>query len=202
MVRAAPYNRVAALEAATQLFWEKGYVGTSLKDLENVLSMKPGSIYAAFKSKEDLFSMSLELYFEQNLVALRSLQESDAPLLTALGAFLLRIGENAEGDPLCRPCMVVKTLLETSSISEDLTNQSRIYLNEMVGEIKAVLDLAQERGELVADVNTSQLAHRFQANLTALRLEAHVSDQPDILRQLARDMVEELERYSAQKQTL
>ena len=50
MARAAPYDRDATLDAAMSLFWERGYHATSLKDLEAALSMKPGSIYAAFKS--------------------------------------------------------------------------------------------------------------------------------------------------------
>ncbi|MDX1730552.1 MAG: helix-turn-helix domain-containing protein, partial [Aurantimonas coralicida] len=47
---ARPYDRDAALDAALRLFWAKGYHATSLKDLEAALTMKPGSIYAAFQS--------------------------------------------------------------------------------------------------------------------------------------------------------
>ena len=66
MTRAQPYNRDAAIDAAMTLFWQKGYHATSLKDLEGALSMKPGSIYAAFSSKENLFNLSLERYFTSN----------------------------------------------------------------------------------------------------------------------------------------
>lgn len=198
MTRARPYDRETALDAATMLFWRKGFVGTSLKDLENALSMKPGSIYAAFNSKEELYSMSLERYFDQNLEALSALKEAGGSLISALSGFLLRIGQNAPGDPLCQPCMVVKTLLEVTSVSAQITEQSRAYLNGMVNEIKSVLDLAQAKGELNADVDTAHLARRYQANLTALRLEAHLSDNPEALVQLAKDMSDELQRHRNQ----
>lgn len=55
MTRAAPYDRETALDAAMALFWDKGFHATSLKDLEAALAMKPGSIYAAFVSKENLY---------------------------------------------------------------------------------------------------------------------------------------------------
>lgn len=65
MPRTAPYNRDHALDAAMTLFWRQGYHATSLKDLEQALAMKPGSIYAAFKSKENLFRLSLQRYFDK-----------------------------------------------------------------------------------------------------------------------------------------
>ncbi|MGV8985829.1 MAG: TetR/AcrR family transcriptional regulator [Cypionkella sp.] len=60
MTRAAPYDRDTALNAAVSLFWNKGFHATSLKDLETTLHMNPGSIYAAFSSKENLYLLALE----------------------------------------------------------------------------------------------------------------------------------------------
>lgn len=197
MARARPYDRDAAIDAATQLFWEKGFVGTSLKDLENVLGMKPGSIYAAFTSKEALYLTALERYFSQSNAALHAVKDTDASLLTALSELFLRIGQNAPDDPLSRPCMVIKTLLERSSVSEEVAQRSRDYLDRMTEEIRSVFDLAQARGELRPDADTGQIARRYLANMTALRLEAHMSNQPDALMQLAQDMADDMERYRA-----
>ncbi len=44
------------------LFREKGYEATSLKDLERVTGLKPGSLYNSFESKEVLFCKALEHY--------------------------------------------------------------------------------------------------------------------------------------------
>ena len=44
MSRTALYNRQDALERALQLFWQKGFHATSLKDIEEALDMRPGSI--------------------------------------------------------------------------------------------------------------------------------------------------------------
>ncbi|MFZ3076621.1 MAG: helix-turn-helix domain-containing protein, partial [Psychrobacter glacincola] len=55
MSRTTLYNRHEALERAIQLFWQKGFHATSLKDIEQALDMRPGSIYAAFGNKDGLF---------------------------------------------------------------------------------------------------------------------------------------------------
>src|ERR1700730_15623897 len=53
-----------ALQRALQVFWKKGYVGTSLSDLTEAMGINRPSLYAAFGNKEQLFRRVLELYFE------------------------------------------------------------------------------------------------------------------------------------------
>jgi AcrR family transcriptional regulator len=46
-----------------RVFWEKGYEGASLEDLQSAMGVaSPPSIYAAFGSKERLFFEAVELY--------------------------------------------------------------------------------------------------------------------------------------------
>ena len=88
MKRARPYDRDTALDAAMHLFWRKGYHATSLKDLEAALAMKPGSIYAAFTSKEALYLAALERYFLRSRDGLRAMLAAAASPLAALAGFL------------------------------------------------------------------------------------------------------------------
>jgi AcrR family transcriptional regulator len=61
--RPREFDRDVALEAAMIVFWEKGYEGASLEDLQEAMgAISPPSFYAAFGSKEALFFETVELY--------------------------------------------------------------------------------------------------------------------------------------------
>ncbi|MGB0944737.1 MAG: TetR/AcrR family transcriptional regulator, partial [Marinomonas sp.] len=64
------YDRALAIEKATQLFWKLGFQATKMRDLQEELDMRPGSIYAAFGNKEALFKICLLNYAEQSRLAL------------------------------------------------------------------------------------------------------------------------------------
>lgn len=51
-----------ALRQALDVFWERGYEGTSLNDLAAAMGIKSASIYACFGSKENLFRQVMALY--------------------------------------------------------------------------------------------------------------------------------------------
>ncbi|GAA2393837.1 helix-turn-helix domain-containing protein [Dactylosporangium salmoneum] len=51
-----------ALRQALDLFWARGYEGTSLNDLAAAMGVASASIYACFGSKEQLFRRTMALY--------------------------------------------------------------------------------------------------------------------------------------------
>ena len=56
------FNQQAALDAALQLFWLRGYEGASVADLTEAMGISRPSLYAAFGDKEQLFRAVLTRY--------------------------------------------------------------------------------------------------------------------------------------------
>ena len=60
--RPRTFDPEIALEQATNLFWERGYEGTTLSDLAAAMGIASASIYACFGSKAELFRQVMERY--------------------------------------------------------------------------------------------------------------------------------------------
>jgi AcrR family transcriptional regulator len=66
--RPREFNTTDALDQALLVFWRKGYRGTSLDDLTDVMQINRPSLYAAFGDKEKLFLAAVDQYREKYLV--------------------------------------------------------------------------------------------------------------------------------------
>lgn len=62
--RPRQFDRVSALKSAMELFWQQGYVQTTMDDLCAAMSIKSASLYCAFGSKSGLFIETLEHYWQ------------------------------------------------------------------------------------------------------------------------------------------
>lgn len=60
--RPRTFDPDTALDQATQVFWERGYEGTTLSDLAGAMGIASASIYACFGSKADLFRQVMQRY--------------------------------------------------------------------------------------------------------------------------------------------
>jgi AcrR family transcriptional regulator len=64
MGRPKGFTREEVLTKAISLFWEKGFSGACLSDLEAATGVNRSGLYAEFKSKEDIFLESLRYYLQ------------------------------------------------------------------------------------------------------------------------------------------
>lgn len=67
MGRRSSFNRQQVISDALELFWSRGFYACSLKQLEEVTEIHPGSLYYHFQNKERLYICVIEHYLEWRL---------------------------------------------------------------------------------------------------------------------------------------
>ena len=88
----AASNRERIIEAAAQLFRERGFAGIGVADLMKEAGLTHGGFYGHFSSKEDLIAEASARTLTRSLALWRKLAERahDDPLSAIAGAYLSR----------------------------------------------------------------------------------------------------------------
>ncbi|WP_336367739.1 TetR/AcrR family transcriptional regulator [Marinobacter sp. C2H3] len=204
MARQPSYDRDLALDQAVELFWEKGYHASSLKQIEQALDMRPGSIYASFGSKDGLFSEALARYAGHGAKALAEHMASYTSVIDGLKGYLRDIARDCS-DESRRPskaCLIVKTLLESSRTHPVMSQQANAFLADIEEGLKRWLERARDQGELDASVDCRRLARFIQGQIMALRIMAERPLPPDALTALGEDMAATLDPFLASPRPL
>ena len=173
MPRKPQYDRNTLIQQARDIFWRQGWAGTSLKDLEKALDMRPGSFYAAFGSKDALYEIALDKYAEDGAARLRGLAEQNGPL-AALVAHTTHVVAGA--DDAMKACMLAKTFLELHAQGHPLADRAAVHLANMENLFCELFSAAQVGGEIAKDHDPAQLARRYQSDLLGLRVSAARKD--------------------------
>jgi AcrR family transcriptional regulator len=189
--RPRAYDPDAALQQATDRFWQTGYSGTSLDEISAATGMNRPSLYAAFGDKHALYLKALEHYWQFALAAMHeALANGDRPLDAALMRVYdgqLSIYFSGNGRP--RGCFAIGTAtteaVEDAAIRGVLTSG----LRALDADLEARLRTAQERGELKADADPAALAVLASATLHTIAIRARAGVSRAELRKLARKAI-------------
>lgn len=193
MPRKATFDRQTALKQAMDLFWSRGFHATSLKDIEAALDMRPGSIYAAFGSKESLFEGALTLYSETSRKALEDAMANAASPLEGLAAHVRNLGRMMSGPVPSRACMLMKTILESPENNSVLRVAAEKLMHEAETAFAEGFRAAQKLGQISSDEEPDYLAARLQSEILGLRAYAQFSDTANRIIALANDIASGLE---------
>jgi AcrR family transcriptional regulator len=174
-----------ALDAALNVFWRKGYEGSSLPDLTEAMGINRPSLYAAFGNKENLFRKAIERYVEGP--ACHLVEALDEP--TARAAVKRLWNETIDltaGPRNPRGCFLVQAALACG----DEADCVRRELSKRRGRLESLLNKRFQRavaeGDLPAGCNPTDLARYVATVSHGIAVEAAGGASREQLRRVAR----------------
>ncbi|MGY1580744.1 TetR/AcrR family transcriptional regulator [Streptomyces sp. MN13] len=179
MGRPKQFDPDAAVEQAMEVFWRKGYAGTTPQDLVDALGIGKGSLYNAFGSKHALFEQALRRYRDSQAVALIQMLEEPGPVKARLRKALELLARMDLADPDRRGCMAVNTAAELAGTDESATELVRRMFDRTEDALRALVEEGQRAGEIAPERDPAALASLLLNTLVGLRLMARVAEGPE-----------------------
>ncbi|MGW1073378.1 TetR/AcrR family transcriptional regulator [Streptomyces sp. NPDC002537] len=170
--RPRSFDRDAALETATLVFWEHGYEATSVADLTRAMGIAAPSLYAAFGNKEALFGEVVQRYGQRyGAFLLRALEEEPS----ARGAVTRMLREAArEYTAAGRPtgCLMLIAAACGTTASPGVEESLRIVRTANVAAIESRIKAGIASGELPADTDAATYARHTAAVIQGMSQQA------------------------------
>ncbi|MGV0741396.1 TetR/AcrR family transcriptional regulator [Mycolicibacterium sp. XJ870] len=170
--RPRAFDRDTALQAAIDVFWERGYEGTRVSDLTTAMGLNAPSLYATFGSKEDLFREAVAYYNAPDRSPTTMAIQRPGPVRDAVEA-MLRDNVRDFGDPATPPgCMIVLAGIAYSAETEVMRDLLKSCRNEDRARLLGRIRAGMADGELPADLDAQRLASFMITVLYGLSIQA------------------------------
>ena len=152
MPRNLEFDLETARHAIMQVFWTRGYEGTSLSDLEQATSLVRTSLYNTFGKKPELFLDTLTLYYEMIETQIEEMTTGrGSEALVDVIAAMMRGSDKASQLPA--GCLMVTSAVQSKVIEPRHLQIVRDYRQMLVDKTKQVLERDRRSGRLSGHVD-------------------------------------------------
>lgn len=130
------------------MFWEQGFDGTSIQALCRAIDVQPGSVYAAFGNKRDLFVAALRRYVDTvSAEAIERINGAPSGMEGLRSYFAHLVDAMVDGNRRWG-CLITNSLVEFAERDPELAAMFQVHLAKLQTSFAAALARARTDGEL------------------------------------------------------
>jgi TetR/AcrR family transcriptional repressor of nem operon len=171
MARPKEFDRDEALGRAMQVFWARGYDGTSIEDLVKGTGVGRQSLYDTFGDKQGIYLAALDLFRRTH--GKDPVVRKASPLATLEATFrrMARAAVAGEGER----CMMIDAALEIRhSPCEEVERALRENMRNNERIVRELLQAAEAEGEIPGGLDHRAIARTMINAIHGLRVTAPI----------------------------
>ncbi|MDR9761816.1 TetR/AcrR family transcriptional regulator [Rhizobium redzepovicii] len=192
--RPPAFDRETVLAAARETFWAHGYEGASIADLTTAMGITTQSLYAAFRSKADLYRAALEQYRALGAGTFSALGEpidtvSAFERILQGSAAIFSAPEHPKG------CMISTAALNCASENDMIADHVAALRRRSLDTFAARIERGIREGDISAETNPRALARFLGAIVQGMSVQARDGASLEELLDIASLAMSELARH-------
>jgi TetR/AcrR family transcriptional repressor of nem operon len=158
MARQKEFEREEVLEKALEVFWCKGYNGTSFQTLTEGMSINRQSIYDTYGDKHTLFIEALNYYYKKNSAFVATHFAQHKPAKELLKSFFDKMIVDASAGQKAKGCFLQNVTLEMVPQDKDVAAIVNQNLEDLTKVFQALVTRGIKSGEIVSTQTPASLA--------------------------------------------
>jgi TetR/AcrR family transcriptional repressor of nem operon len=170
-----------ALDKAMNLFWERGYEGSSIEDLVQCTGVGRGSLYDTFGDKHALYLAALDRYCVLSVKSTPLLEQQTGTLVEVLEKLFQTYTELLVSDPARRGCFLVNANVEMAPHDPAVSQKVQSAYNGLEEVFYLLLIKAQAAGEFSWRHDPHQFASFLLGTLISIRVLARAKASRETL---------------------
>ena len=192
MARNVEFDEELAISKAMDLFWKKGYTGTSMRDLCEVMGVNASSIYNTIGDKHQLFIRCIKYYTESRMEAARKQLKLIGSPFKAIEKFINASAYAITNEP--DSCLAIKTTFEIAVSDEQV---QKILKKDNDFTYSLILDLvtkALEQKEITISRDKEMLTDFIINHFTGWHESFIIHKDEARIKKMAKFLIEQLRR--------
>ncbi|WP_372655492.1 TetR/AcrR family transcriptional regulator [Halobacteriovorax sp.] len=185
MSRTTDFDKEETITKAMNIFWTKGYEGTTMRDLQTATGLQKGSLYNTFKSKENLFLLCLEKYGANSA----TLFYVDGDPKNYIKKFFKRLVDEGVKEENVSGCLIMNSCIEFSNTKSAPAKKSKDLFATVEKNFENVVNAIKNK--------TTHDTHELKTNLItaafSIREISKFKKDKKFLKQIANNVLKELD---------
>jgi TetR/AcrR family transcriptional repressor of nem operon len=184
VARTKEFEPLAALDAATELFWRKGYEAASMRELLDAMGIGRGSFYDTFGDKHTLFLSALDRFQEVRTSWVEDVLRGEG--LDGVEEVFRRSLDGLFQFQPRRGCLLANSAVELAPHDPEVAARISDYIRRTEDAFEGALARARDRGEIHSDSDPRALARFLVNTLHGLRVLARAGADRETLEDTVR----------------
>ncbi|WPU93222.1 TetR/AcrR family transcriptional regulator [Mucilaginibacter sabulilitoris] len=185
MARKKEFDEDALLDKAAELFWRKGYNGTSAQDLVDGLGINRSSIYNTYTDKRTLFKKALCQYQATQTGAMLAMLAKAEDAESTVNEVFKGLIKGSIEDSLLKGCFMVNTAVELAGQDKEIGDIVNKNNQSVEDALTRLIEKGQQSGQFSTKNSACALARFIFASITSIKVAARTGADEKTLRDIA-----------------